>query len=182
MKAKLLILVVGYFLLNIILVSCGACNDVKYYDFHAMDILTDSPTVSVTDSLLFRIRPNDTIYRANENSLNGVFNSAYAFDCDDGWGGMKYRVLKIEITSDRDFSDDYPANALLNNIVTANTLIGGGNHFYQNFSAIDLQTDLWSDMYIVKKPTREKAHRLKVTIYKENGETVSAESDEIVWE
>lgn len=181
MRNKVLALLLVYFLVGLIF-SCGVCDDVKYRDFSEVEIRLKNQLVLANDSLLFQVSETDIDFLAYAHPVSGMGNMLYALNCNEGFGGPKYPIVNFEITSSADFDEDHPAASLLNDLVTMNVLVAGGQHRYQKLSETDLNLDLDSDYYIKRRPTKSKTHRLKIAIYKSNGEVVQAESDEIVWE
>ena len=172
-------LLIGY----LVTLSChNPCDDVKYYDFSTMDIIVMNPVVDINDSLVFQLRPLDVEYLAYQYPVAGMANTALAFDCDDGWGGMKHDITKTEITSNADFSDRYPAGSSLNDIVTIDALVEPHKIQYSKLETVDLSKSVWSNMYIDRRPTLDSTHQLTVALYKSDGETITTESGEIVWE
>jgi hypothetical protein len=128
-----------------------------------------------------------------------LISKAHALDCEpEGWGGMKYPVIGIEITSDSDFDDQYLANSLLNDLVTIHELdmiepgkipysandgrIEPNAYQYKKLKDADLSKILWSDMYITDHPIASKEHILTIKLIKSNGDIISMHSDKIVWQ
>jgi hypothetical protein len=129
MVRKLVILVAAYLILGINSCDRGFCKDVDYYDFSKVQIrIKNSKIIGQLDSLNFEINQLDTRYMAINRYQFNLMESAYALPCDYGWKGMKIPLVKIEITSDSDFNEDYPANTLLNDLIIVK-LRKDNNHY-----------------------------------------------------
>jgi len=120
-----------------------------------------------------------------------MIQTVSALGCEEGYAGMKIPLTKIEITSDSDFSDDYPANTILNDLVTIvlNTADDyyGSNYEYLKLNNIALdkfmnpQNQYMANLYIAERPTKEKEHKLTIKLFKSNGEIITAASNILVW-
>ncbi len=180
MKQKVIIIMLAGFIIRFLSSCEGWCDHVKYYNFTQIELISENQYITKNDSLKLNVRQLDNEFLACKTE--NLINSAYAFDCDKGWGGMKYSITKIEFTSDADFNADYPANSILNDLITINAWIEPNEYQYIKLNEANLTESLWSDMYIVSSPNIEKKHILTVKIYRENGDTLIANSEEIIWE
>lgn len=192
MKTKTLILVIIYAILGFIQ-SCDLhyCENVDYYDFSNFEINVLNPNVELGDSLNIQLEPLNLDWMATNQFKFEFIQTAYALSCEEGYAGMKYPLTKIEVTSDCDFSDKYPANTILNDLVTIvlNTSDDyyGINYEYLKLNNIPLnkfmnpQNRYTANLIIVERPTKEKEHILTIKLYKSNGELITAVSNKIVW-
>lgn len=194
MTKKIMIIAAGYFIIILIVNSCdyGFCKDVEYYDFSEVQIqIENSNTIESQDSLIFKINQLDTRYMAQIRSDFNIIKSAYALNCDYGSLGMKIPLTKIEITSNSDFNQEHPANTLLNDIIIVKILEDPNKfhseYHFEKFDSVEFEKllprveNFNPDIYIAEHPTIDSTHRLRVKIFKSNGETIITESEEIYW-
>ncbi len=176
-----------------IIQSCDLhyCENVDYYDFTNIRINEINPIIELNDSLDFRIEAFNLGWMAQNQSKFKLIQTVSALGCKEGYAGMKSPLTKIEITSDADFNDDYPANTLLNDLViiflnTADDYYGH-KYEYLNLNSIDLvkflnpQNQYMANLVIVERPTKEKDHKLTIKLFKSNGDIVTAVSNRFVW-
>ena len=194
MIRKILILAGVYFILALIVNSCdyGFCKDVEYYDFSEIQIqVENSNTIESQDSLIFKINQLDTRYMAQKLIEFNIIKSTYALNCDYGSNGMKIPLTKIEITSNSDFDEEHPANTLLNDLIIVKILEDPNKfhseYHFEKFDSVAFEKllprveNFNPDFYIVDHPSIDSTHRLKIKVFKSNGETIMAESEEIYW-
>ena len=182
MKKTLTVLII--FGMISILASCldKICEDKKYFDFNTMIINIESTTILQSDSLSFHIRTPDGYYLGFNMPKFSLISSAYAFDCDEGWGGLKYPLTKIEITSDSDFNDNLPANFVLNGLISIDAWIEETREV-KNMKLDDviITDNFQSQMYISERPTISKEHILTIKLYKSDGKVIESKTDKIIW-
>ncbi len=194
MIRKMMILAGVYFTLIVFMNSCdyGFCKDVEYYDFMEVQIqIENSNSIESQDSLIFKINQLDTRYMAQKCIEFNIIKSTYALNCDYGSNGMKIPLTKIEITSNSDFNEEYPANTSLNDLIIVKILEDPNKfhseYHFENFDSVEFEKLLPRiesfnpDFYIVEHPTINLTHRLTVKIYKSNGDTIIAESEKFYW-
>lgn len=158
------------------------CEDKKYFDFNKMKVNVASTEILSSDSLSFHIRATDGYYLGFNMPKFSLITSAYAFDCDEGWGGLKYPLTKIEITSDSDFSESYPANSILNELVSINAWIEETKEIKNaKLDSVIITDNFESQMYISKRPTISKEHILTIKLYKSDGKVIESKTDKITW-
>lgn len=195
MIRKILILTGAYIFLIFIMQSCdyGFCKDVDYYDFSEVLVrIKNLTTIDTSDSLNFEIRQLDTRYMAQNCIKINLIKTTYALNCDYGWNGMKIPLTKIEITSNSDFNEDHPANSLLNDLIIVKILDEpnkfNSDYHFEKFDSVEFEKllprvdFLNPDFYITEHPTKDLTHRLKVKIFKSNGDIIITESEQIFWE
>lgn len=167
-----------------ILSSCldKICEDKKYFDFNTMSVNVEATEISANDSLSFHIRATDGYYLGFNTSNFSLISSASALDCDEGWGGLKFPLTKIEITSDSDFNDSYPANSILNGLVSIDTW-NEKTREIKNMKLYEatITENFEFHMYISQRPTISKDHILTIKLYKSNGKIIESKTDRIVW-
>ncbi len=195
MIRKIMILVGIYFIIILVVNSCdyGACKDIDYYDFSKVHIqIKNTNTIKSQDSLIFEIKQLDTRYMAQKRVKFNIIKETYALNCEFGWNGMKIPLSKIEITSSSDFNEEHPANSLLNDLIIVKILEDPNkyhsDYHFEKFDSVEFERllpredFLNPDFYIAEHPTLDLAHRLTVKIFKSNGDTIVAESEQIFWE
>jgi len=159
------------------------CSNFQYYDFNIAHVDLRNKIVTLSDSLVFQILIDDTKFMGFNQSNSILIPTASAMmDCDKGWDGMKYPITKIEITSCSDFSTDYPAGSLLNDIVTAYTWLEGNSYQYIPLNDLELSKRFQSRMHISPRPSLSQDHVLTFRLHKSNGEVISFESENIHWQ
>lgn len=167
-----------------ILSSCldKICKDKKYFDFNTMTIHIESTEIVANDSLSFHIRTTDGHYLGSNSARFSLISSASAFDCDEGWGGLKYPVTKIEITSDSDFNDDYPANSILNGLVSVDAWTEESREMRNMaLDEVNITGNFESQMYISDMPSISKEHKLTIKLSKSDGKVIDSKTDMIIW-
>ena len=179
---KQIAIILGLLITIEIVTSCfDHCDRYKYFDFDSISITPMNPIVAVDDSLTLRIDKPDGRFIAARIRLNMITTAYAAVDCDKGWGGFKFPISKIKVTSDSDYSDNLPANSILNEIVIIRKWKTGNEYELTNLYDID-GGDSWSWMYISERPTLSKLHRFTIKLYKSNGDIIIGTSDQIQWE
>lgn len=131
---------------------------------------------------MFQIQIDDIDYLGFNRLTSSLIPTTSAADCDKGWDGTKYPIMKIEITSSSDFNDDYPSGSLLNNLVTAYAWSEGNIYHHISLSDLNLTKGFQSRMHISPRPSLSQDHVLTFKLHKSNGEIVSFESENIHWE
>jgi hypothetical protein len=192
MKRKLIILLIGYYILGIIQ-SCDLhyCEDVDYYDFNNISITVVDSLIETEDSLNFVLQASDLNWMAQCQGNFSIFQNSYALACEEGWAGMKTPLTKIEITSNADFSEEYPANTILNDLITIDLCTADGyydcDRKYLDLNNIDLkkfmnpQNQYMANLFIITRPTEAKEHKFTFKLYKSDGSIITSESEKIVW-
>lgn len=194
MIRKLIALLGIIFVLFIIGNSCdyGFCKDVDYYDFSKVEFyIRNINPIDNADSLEFKIRQLDTHYMANSCKSMNFIQNTYALNCDYGWNGMKIPLTKIEITSNSDFNSLHLANDLLNDLILVKVLNRDDEYHpvyeYITFDSVEFEkllpreNFLDPEFFIFEHPTMDLTHRLTVKIFKSNGDSIVAESEQIDW-
>lgn len=178
MKKKILILVFTLNLLGVI----GCCGDVKYFNYSGIEVEVRNPVVAVNDSLSFGYKVTGSEYLAITKPFSLFSNAAYALECDKGYGGDKYPLVRISVTSDTDFDAEHPAGTELNNIIYTRGTSGGEYDVYGTLPEFDPSTVNTYYMYLKAKPDNDNPHKLTIEIERVNGDVYSNTSEEIVWE
>jgi len=192
MVKKVIILIFAYYILGIGQ-SCDLhyCEDVDYYDFTGISLTEMNSIIELGDSLNFRIQALNLDWMAQNQFKFEMFPKTYALACESGWAGMKFPLTRIEITSDSDFNDEYPANTILNDLVTID-LCTAEDYYecdvkYLKLNDIDLtkfmnpQNQYMANLFIVEKPSKSNEHKLTIKLFKSNGEVITAETNNIIW-
>lgn len=158
------------------------CEDKKYFDFNTMTINVESTAIRANDSLSFHIRAMDGCYLGFNMPKFNLISSAYAFNCDEGWGGLKYPLTKIEITSDSDFNNNHPANSILNGLISVDAWIEESREIKNmKLDEVSITDNFESQMYISEIPTISKEHILTIKLYKSDGKVIESKTDKIIW-
>lgn len=179
MKSKISITIAAIFLTQFIS-SC--CKEVKYYDFTQMTIQLSSNTLQPNERLAINLVATDVEYLSS-NFMELGFGTALAFDCDDGWGGMKYPFQKIEITSSADFNADHLAGEDLLDLFLIRRFVGNGEFEFVNSNDLDLQKLAGQDIELAldEAPEMASTHTFKISLTKSNGEVIIVETGAINW-
>ena len=142
----------------------------------------ESATILQRDSLSFHIDPTDGYFLGLNMPKFNFISSGYALDCDEGWGGLKYPLTKIEIISDSDFNENYPANTILNGLVTIDAWIEESREVKNmRFDDANISDNFMSHMYISQRPTISNEHILTIKLYKSGGKVIEAKTDQLIW-
>jgi len=183
MRFKSATLIIGYILLNMVS-SCYNCHDGKYVDYAAIELNPSETRISSADSLVFQIKMKDLSFTAYNENFAGLITSAYAIDCDYGWGGEKYAISDFKVSSDADFDETHSAGSSLNDLVTVLASLDIHTEARQKLNDADLNaySNAWGRMYIKQRPTVSKTHHLTISFQKSNSTAMSATSDAITWE
>jgi hypothetical protein len=155
------------------------CNDVRFYDFSGIELITPRPNIAEGDSMVFYVREIDVSYLASEI----IGNTALATSCDTGWDGPKHMIEEFELISNADFDSMHLAGTSLNDLV----MVSVPDDNFEFFSNIPLEmTDvtkhLRATMYITQSPTIDLRHQLTLQILKSNGVSHQASTESIRWE
>jgi hypothetical protein len=181
--AKKIILIIFLFNTVGITTSCfDQCDNYKYYDFDQISIVPINSVVALADSLTLRIDKPDGRFVASNDIQSHIMTIANAtIDCDKGWGGLKFPINKIEVTSDSDFNADFPANTVLNEIIMMRKWTKDNDFELTSINNIDNGQD-WTWMFIKERPTLSKSHKLTIKLFKSNGDIIIGTSDLIEWD
>lgn len=182
MKKKFFLLFFGLNLIS--LNSCFEhCKDYKFFDYQNIEVSVENPEVSQNDSLSFGIQYLNIEYLSSRSTQFDFGNNLHAFtSCDKGYGGEKYPLSRIKITSDSDFNDAYPAQSELNEIVTIRGTNANGEYVLGHLNDFDPSDLNIGYMWISDRPTLDSNHHLTIEIEKSNGDVLSATSMQIIWE
>lgn len=180
MKTKASIVIIGIFLIQFT-VSC--CKSVKYYDFTEMTYELSNTIIEQGEDLDIELSATDVEFLSS-NLNNFGFSNALAFDCDDGWGGMKYPFEKIEITSKTDFNNEFFANDNLSSLFLIRVFLGDGEFGFKPIGDIELEEIQTTDLgfLLSERPTINKKHSFTIKLTKSNGEEIAVEIVEITWQ
>lgn len=178
MKKKILILV---FTLNILGVI-GCCRDVQYFNYSGIEVEIRNPVVAINDSLSFGYGMTNFEYLAVSNPFSYFSNAIYALECNKGYNGDKYPLVRISVTSDTDFDAEHPAGTELNDIIYTRGTSGGEYDVYGTLPELDPSTIDTYYMYLKAKPDNDNLHKLTIVIERVNGDVYSSASEGIVWE
>jgi len=194
MKNKAIILLIGYFVL-VIIQACDrnfSCEGGEFFDFTGVTLTAKNSNIEAGDSLHLEINSQNLYFMAENHCNFQLISNSYALSCDDGWAGAKFPFTKIEITSDFNFNENYPANSLLNDIVIVDLCTDDDAYpCYNellNLSEIDLKffmskrNGYFANIYIKERPTSGAEHKFRIKLYKENGDVLTAESGNVIWE
>lgn len=91
-------------------------------------------------------------------------------------------MIKIEITSDSDFNDNYPANSILNGLVSVDAWIEETREIKNmKLDEVSITENFESQMCISERPTISNEHILTIKLYKSDGEVIESKTDKIIW-
>ena len=182
MRKSVSLLLTGFFLS---LISACICSNTKYLDFDEITIVVNEPTVSQGDSLVLFLEPQDVRYIGQAFPSFSLFSSAYAaIDCEYGWGGLKFPVASVSISSDQDFLADYPAGEELNELFFLDTYVyeAPGAERFKPLAEVDLQSLISSELILREFPTASQEHLFRIDLIREKGDTLTAYSPTVSWE
>lgn len=180
MRLKTSIILIGIFLIQFI-ASC--CKNVKYYDFTAMTYELSNTIIEQAEELSIELFATDVEYLSS--TLNELgFSSTLAFNCDDGWGGMKHPLEKIEITSNANFNNEFSANDNLSSLFLISNFLGNGEFEFKPIEATNLEEiqTLNLEFLLKEKPTMADKHTFTIKMTKTNSEKIVVEIEEITWQ
>ncbi len=177
MKLKIGIVIVIFFALQFVY-SC--CKGVKYYDFSEMLVMLSSTEITAQDSLTIDIFPVNIEFMGFNFKEIG-FNSALAFDCDDGWGGMKFPFEKIEITSSEDFNDNHLKGELLNDLFEISLFIGNGKFELVPLTSQSKINEGDIKLILPERPHNMQEHTFTIKLIKSNSDTIEVQTDKVSW-
>ncbi|MEM8902020.1 MAG: hypothetical protein AAGC85_28185 [Bacteroidota bacterium] len=180
---KSILLLLTVFVIS--LINACICQDSKYLDFDGITIVVDEPIVSQGDSLILFLEPLDARFIGQTGPVFSLFSSAYAaIDCDYGWGGLKFPISSVSISSDQDFHTDYPAGTELNELFFLDTYIyeAPGDERIKPLAQVDLDNLISSELILREFPTAAKEHIFRIDLIREKGDTLTAYSPTINWE
>lgn len=167
------------------LIDACICRDSKYLDFEGITIVVDEPTISQGDSLVLFLEPLDVRYVGQASPTFSLFSSTYAaIDCDYGWGGLKFPLSSVSISSDQGFNSDYPAGTELNELFFLDTYIYEfpGDERIKPLAEVDLESLISSELILREFPTASKEHVFRIDLIREKGDTLTAFSPAVSWE
>ncbi|MEM8898891.1 MAG: hypothetical protein AAGC85_12330 [Bacteroidota bacterium] len=180
---KSLLLLLTVFILS--LIDACICRDSKYLDFDEITIVVDEPAISQGDSLVLFLEPLGVKYVGQASPAFSLFSSAYAaIDCDYGWGGLKFPLSSVRISSDQDFHADYPSGTELNELFFLDTYVyeAPGEDRIKPLAEVDLQSLISSELILREFPTASKEHIFRIDLLREKGDTLTAFSPKLSWE
>jgi hypothetical protein len=181
MTKKILIIIFLFNTVGIITSCFDQCDKYQYYDFDQISIVPINPVVAIADSLTFRIDTDGKFVASNDLQFNMMSTANATIDCDKGWGGLKFPINKIEVTSDSDFNAEFPANTILNEIIMLRKWTTDNDYILTTVNNIDKGQD-WTWMFIKERPTLSKSHKLTIKLFKSNGDIITGTSDLIEWD
>lgn len=180
MKWKSIIILWIIFTIQFI-ISC--CSQVKYFDFDEISVEVSNTTIEQGEELNLKIGAVDLKY-ISFNHTDFGFSNALAFDCDDGWGGMKYPLKEIRITSDSNFNDEHLADELLNDLFQVEIYKGNNETGFVPLSDVEIDNvyAAYIELLLTEKPTLSNTHKFKITLTKSNDEELIADSEAVIWQ
>lgn len=180
MKTKVTFIIVIIFFLQFIS-SC--CRGVKYFDFTEMDSQLSGTIVKQGENLTIALSASDLKY-VSFNYADFGFASSLAFDCDDGWGGMKYSFDKIEITSSADFNSEFLANENLNSLFLIKKFMGNDGFELSKINEVELTefSSNYLELVLNERPTVDMGHQFNIKLTKSNEGEIIVGTEEVTWE
>jgi hypothetical protein len=183
MKKRILTLLLTFNLLGLFTGCFLDCPDEKYFDYSAIGITVDDPEVGITERFKFGIKHEDLTYLASNPTIFSFQNSAYATSvCKEGYGGEKYRLIRVSIKSNNDFNAQLPAGTELNTIVRSLGINAGNELVEDTLNNLNPSSFNAGEMYIDLKPGAIKNHIFTIEIEKSNHEVLTAASGEIIFQ
>lgn len=194
-----LILCFGAFL--ILVDACHGANchcpeiTKEFFDFqsasievqrNSLDIPPNSIPSGVVANMSIILEDIEFLVQAEESTCHRPWfiNSAFACSClAEGNSGLKFPVTDVRVYSNADYSEEISAGELLNDIIKVNlpgaieqgilSSVEDKNQIFSSYSNVLLFFDT--------PPTIDSTHTFTIEIVKNNGVTVSTESEVVTW-
>ena len=182
MNKKLLIIISFFFFLSVF--NYCKCPPERYFDFNSIEVRVDNIIIPQNGKLEMRIIQTDIIHLTKRTNYHLDFGgTAYATSvCEPGYDGEKYPVVRVRVSSDSDFNENYLAGNDLTDIIKVNVVRNGKIVLdYLKNCQIDRYT-FYNILFIEERPTISKTHIFTVEFEKSNGEIITGISPEITWE
>jgi len=160
------------------LISC--CKDVKFLDYSVISVLESTTFVDTESSLGLTIKAEDVEFVAALQSFG--HHPAMAYNCDYGWGGMKYPIMRIDILSASDFDSLHPAGTSLSDLFEYEEFVGEDEFESSNLSEIDNYSAETINLTLSERPSIENSHAFTILLTKSNGDVLETTTSEIVWQ
>ena len=181
MEKKVLLLVFLFSFLN--LFNYCKCPPERYFDYKSLIVKAEKTFISSNDRLMLRIGIAEIEYLVKSTNYVGFGGYAYATSvCNKGYDGEKYPIVKIYVSSNSDFNDNYLAGNELIDLIKVYGRNSNGDYIFgylKDFSIKDINP--WY-LYIEERPTISKKHTFTIKFEKSNGEIVYGISPEVLWE
>ncbi len=173
------------------LVSCYNCLEVPYpyYDFKTISFQYKNGTSISNQPFLLSVIESD-IENVAQTTFN-LFSSSYAREkcVENGELGRKYYITDIQIISNNDWDNEHPAGSLLNDIVLyetitrSNTGAINGAVFSNTLSEIKNFPNVVGEINLkFRTPSLNRTHVFSILAIKSNEDSLSAITQNIVWE
>lgn len=197
MKKIILTIVLTFGIIGVILTSC-LCKDVQDYwmpeslsskivDFESSMIPYESNDTINTDSISIEVYFEHIYLSEMNNEYFNLGNSAFASQkCPlDGNEGLKYGVQSFKITSNKDY-DSIPAGENLHHLLYNLKQEKMSNSYTQTFEVIDtgFRNGYISDVVsftLKHKPSNTESRYFTLTWTFDNGHSISANTQSVVW-
>lgn len=187
-KAILSFLLLGFFTFGLSLFSgCPICKcrpEEPYFDFSNVNLVSETSRIGLGDSLQIRLELQELEYLATSCRSRSGFGALYACSCPEpGRDGAKYPIEEIEITSNQDFSANFPAGSSLNDLFIVSNTYGGGSSAVNDISPITSPyAEPLSFTLSARPDSINLAHSITIQLRKSNGALVSGTTESIVWD
>lgn len=178
MKRKILLILSTFFIFQLV-ISC--CRDAReFIDFTKIEMMVKQEGVITNDTLTIMIYAEDFRYVAG-TFANFGFNSMMAFSCEEGWGGMKFPVESVEITSNNDFDKDHLAGTSLNDLFRQYAQDENYDFSFQTIEVEGFMNGGGEDLKLFTAPSLDKTHEFTLTLNKSDGTVITGTTDLIEW-
>lgn len=177
---KLSIVLLTVFFLRM-LASC--CENHKYYDYATLGILTLKTTLTSQDSLVFILEPPVINYLADLSTGFG-FNQAYGYQCEGGWGGMKFPIEQIDIICNNDFDAAHPAGTSLTDLFLRYSFsreITSSGGLVPAPVTEPLSAE-YLELWLPTGPAQTGTYRFFITVIKSNQDTIIVPTPAVTWQ
>ena len=167
--------------------NCGGGNQPPFYDFQSLNITPNQNEISIGDQLELTLELSEFSYLAFHRptfSL-GLINKAYGCSpLPPGYDGPKFPIEKIELTSDQNFNNDFPADSSLNELVVLKYFNDIVPLTQADMNQINFEEPENTQKILTIEATPDELnieHTFTLKITKSNGDIVENSISGIVW-
>ncbi len=179
MKLRAVSLICILFIIQL-LASC--CDEKEYYDFTEMTAVVSENQIAENENLTIELRAGELEFLSCNFASFG-FTEALATSCENGTKGMKYPFTEITVTSDADFTEDYPAASDLRPLFLVNRYTAEGEYQFVGLDQVDLaeiSSNVMS-LYLSQSPAIDLQHSFSIKLTKSNGDTIDLTTEPVNW-
>lgn len=159
------------------------CPPERYFDYKSLKVEVNKDVISPNEKLIFRINVDEVVFLAKERLPQLFAGYAYATSvCEKGYGGEKYPITNIHISSESDFDEEHLAGDNLIDLIKVYGADLKGNYVFDYLKKFPFSNINPWYLYIEDRPTISKNHIFIIQFEKSNGEVAIGKSIKITWE